>query len=208
MKDRYREIEDYQCRMQEFAIQGSQREIRTINYYFKKPKRIRMDILKGNRAFDRGSVGVYTGGEKVTGHRGGIMKGITLSVPLESPLATSVRGETMDRSDMLTVIERVEYLTQISDIVIEEKSSRVEFEFTPHDPEQNRGVTRDIVWIDLNTMLIIRNERYEQEKLVQQVIWSDYIINAGLPLELFDAHFDIQDLLGSGIPLLSQELDE
>ena len=59
--------------MHEFSIGGGRREERIINYYFKKPMMIRIDILDGNKALDKGSVGVYTGGEKVTGHRGGFL---------------------------------------------------------------------------------------------------------------------------------------
>jgi len=208
VKEYYALIGDYQCRMNEFSIGGGRREERIINYYFKKPKLIRMDILDGNRAFDPGSVGVYTGGDKVSGHRGGIMKDITLNISKNSTLATSVRGETIDQSDMLTVIERFQFHIRNSEISLREKASHVEFSFIPYDPSANEGITRDVIWIDLETMLIIRNERYEGKDLVQQVIWSDYIINAGLPDELFDARFDVAELQGRGIPLLDRELEK
>jgi hypothetical protein len=85
--------------------------------------------------------------------------------------------------------------------------SHIEFEFYPSDPSLNDGVSRDVVWIDRNTLLIIRNERYEKDVMVQQVIWKDYIINAGLPDKLFDARFEIAQLRETGIQLLSQELE-
>ena len=204
---RYELIEDYQCRMHEISIGGGQREEKIINYYSKKPKPIRLDILDGNRAFDKGSVGVYTGGEKVTGHRGGIMKEMILSVKKDRALATSVRGETIDQSDMLTVIKRIEYLLANGDVSIVEKFSHIEFEFFPFNPLKNEGISRDVVWIDRETMLIIRNERYEEEKLVQQVTWGNHIINAGLPRELFDAHFETDQLRDTGIPLIGHDLD-
>jgi outer membrane lipoprotein-sorting protein len=207
IKARYDLIEDYQCRMHEFSIGGGRREERIINYYFKKPKLIRMDILDGNKAFDKGSVGVYTGGNKVTGHRGGIMKEIILSVRKNSALATSVRGETIDQSDMLTVIERMEYLLANGEVSLVEKHAHIEFEFFPFDPSQNEGISRDVVWIDSETMLIIRNERYEEEKLVQQVTWKNHIINAGLPTELFDARLETDQLRDTGIPLIGNDLD-
>jgi outer membrane lipoprotein-sorting protein len=204
---RYDLIEDYQCRMHEFSIGGGRREEKIINYYFKKPKLIRLDILDGNRAFDKGSVGVYTGGEKVTGHRGGIMREIVLSIKKDSALATSVRGETIDQSDMLTIIERIEYLLVNGDASIVEKVSHIEFEFFPHDPSKNEGISKDVVWVDRETMLIIRNERYEEERLVQQVTWGKHIINAGLPKELFDAHFETDQLKDTGIQLIDHDLD-
>jgi len=207
IKARYRLIDDYQCRMEEFSVKDGRKEARIMNYYFKKPKLIRIDILQGNRAFDRGSVGVYRGGDKVSGHRGGIMKDITLNISKDSSLATSIRGESMDRSDMATVIERFEFHVENSTASIREKASHLEFEFIPSDPSLIDGITKDIIWIDRELMLIARSERYEGTKLVQQVVWSEYILNAGLPVELFDPGFDVYTLCGAGIPLLSQELE-
>jgi hypothetical protein len=208
IKARYRLIDDYQCRMEEFSIKDGRREERIMNYYFKKPKLIRIDILQGNRAFDRGSVGVYRGGDKVSGHRGGIMKDITLNISKDSPLATSIRGESIDRSDMATVIERFEYHVKNSTAVTSETASHLEFEFMPADPSLIDGITKDIIWVDRELMLITRSERYEGNKLVQQVVWSGYILNAGLPVELFDPGFDVHTLRGTGIPLLAQELEQ
>jgi outer membrane lipoprotein-sorting protein len=208
IKQRYGQIRDYQCRMEEFAIGNGKREERIMNFYFKKPRLIRIDILKGNRPFDGGSVGVYTGGDKVSGHRGGVIKGLTFNIPKDSPLATSVRGETIDQSDMYSVIERFDRNLRSGEITVEEKYSRLEFEYIPDDPTLNDGVTRDIMWIDRQSMLIIRNERFEGEMLVQRVMWTDYIINAGLPDELFDPRFEIEELEGRGIELLSQELED
>ena len=208
IKARYGMIEDYQCRMEEFSIKDGRREERIMNYYFKKPKLIRIDILQGNRAFDRGSVGVYRGGDKVSGHRGGIMKDITLNISKDSPLATSIRGESIDRSDMATVIERFEYHVENSTARMSKKASHLEFEFVPVDPSLIDGITKDIIWIDRELMLITRSERYEGNKLVQQVFWSAYILNAGLPVELFDPGFDVHTLRGTGIPLLAQELEQ
>jgi outer membrane lipoprotein-sorting protein len=207
IKSRYELIEDYQCRMYEFSIAGSKREERIINYYFKKPKLIRMDILEGSRPFDSGSVGVYTGGDKVTGHRGGIMREIVITVKKNSVLATTVRGESIDQSDMLTVIERMGYLLEIGGVDLVEKNTHIEFAFTPFDPSQNEGISRDVVWIDCRTMLIIRNERYEEEKLVQKVTWKDYIINAGLPREFFDVRIEPDQLRDTGIPLMGNDLE-
>jgi len=206
VRDSYERIDDYQCRMHEFSIGGGRREERIINYYFKKPLLIRIDILDGNKPLDEGSVGVYTGGKKVTGHRGGFMKGMVLSVKKDSALAMSVRGETIERSNVLAVIERMEHLVENGTVAIQERDDYVEFVFIPFNASINEGISRDVVWIERDSMLIIRIERYEEETLVQQAVREDYIINAGLPKELFDAHFETEQLKDSGIPLLSNDL--
>ena len=208
VRDSYEQMEDYQCRMHEFSIGEDRREERIINYYFKKPLLIRINILDGNKPLDKGSVGVYTGGKKVTGHRGGFMKGMVLSVRKNSALAMSVRGETIEQSNVLAVIERMEHLVENGTATIHEEEDHIEFVFVPFESSLNEGISRDVVWIERDSMLIIKIQRYEEERLVQQAIREAYIINAGLPKELFDAHFETENLEDSGIPLLSNDLHE
>lgn len=71
---------------------GRALEDRTLRVWFKKPMNIRSEVLQGNRGGDTGSVAVYTGGDKVTGHQGGLLSSITLSLGLDDPKTTSVRG--------------------------------------------------------------------------------------------------------------------
>ena len=40
-----------------------------------------------------------------------------------------------------------------------------------------------------------------------QVDWKNYIINAGLPVEMFDVGFDVEQLKEKNIPLISQMVD-
>lgn len=208
MQSGYVRIQDYQCRLEESCTDGSRFEKRIINYYFKKPKKIRMDILHGNRPFDAGSVAVYLGGRKVTGHRGGILKPIVLRLDKTHPLATTVRGLTIDESDMETVLRRVDFYLERGTIELREQEGMYELICVPLNAAENGGITKDIVWIDRTLLLIMRNERYEKDELVQQARWSGYIINVGLPDSLFDVRFEVTDLLGLGIPILDQELEQ
>ena len=204
MQEAYGSINDYQCRFEELSLFRNRREERVINFYFKKPNLIRMDILTGNRPFDDGSVGVYTGDGKVTGRRGGVLSGIVLKVPKDSPLATTIRGVRFDESDIETVLNRLDFYRTRGRIELRETDGSFIFACAPSDPFGNEGISKDIVWIDRGTLLITRNERYEGETLVQAASWKEYIINAGLPVELFDVRFDVEELRVRGVPLLSR----
>ncbi|HEY4000978.1 MAG TPA: hypothetical protein VGO93_19070 [Candidatus Xenobia bacterium] len=74
---------------------GGKVEDRTYRVWFKKPMNLRSEVVKGNRSGDNGSVAVWTGGDRVTGHQGGILAGISLSLTLDNPKATSIRGGTI-----------------------------------------------------------------------------------------------------------------
>jgi outer membrane lipoprotein-sorting protein len=207
MKARYEGIRDYQCRMVEWSIEGDRCENRTMNFYFKKPKLIRMDVLEGNRPFDSGSVAVYLGSGKVTGHRGGPLKGIVLNVPKHSPLATTIRGVAIDESDMETVLEKIPYYLENGTISMSEHDDSFSFACVPFDASKNGGVSRDILRVDKKTLFVTYNERFVGDVSVQRVRWGEYIIDAGLPDELFDIHFDVGELAGRGIPLVRQTVD-
>jgi outer membrane lipoprotein-sorting protein len=207
LKQRYESIQDYQCRIEESSTLGSRREERIINLYFKRPRMIRMDILKGNRPFDRGSVGIYIGDNRVVGHRGGVLKNITLRLRTDHGLATTIRGVRIDQSDLLAVLQRLIFLNENGIVTIFNEPPNIKFRCVPFDPASNEGIETDIAWVDRETLLLVRTERYENGKLVQEVNWKNYIVNTGLPDKLFDAHFEVTRLQEENIPLLGQELE-
>jgi outer membrane lipoprotein-sorting protein len=207
MRSRYEEVRDYQCRLLEWSAEGGRYEKRTINFYFKKPKLIRMDILKGNRPFDSGSVAVYLGSGKVSGHRGGVLKDIVLNVAKTSALATTIRGVAIDESDMETVLNKIPFYLENGTILMSEGDDVYVFVCVPFDPSENEGISKDILRIDKKSLLVLYNERFVGDSPVQKVEWRDYIVNAGLPDELFDLRFDVNELVKRGIPLVRQTVD-
>ena len=203
----YESVVDYQCRLTVLSYLGNKREERIINFYFKKPKLIRMDILKGTRPGDSGSIGVYKGGDKVAGRRGGLLSGIVIKVSKDNPLVTTIRGVGLHESDLETVFDQLAFYKAKGRIEFRDAGSSYVFTCTTRNPAENEGISKDLVWIDSKNFLITRNERYEGDRLVQAASWGEYIVNAGLPEELFDVKFDVGTLGERGIPILSQKAD-
>ena len=185
-------IRDYQCRMYEWSIKGRKEEIRYINFYFRSPRLIRMDIIKGNRGGDTGSIGVLTEDGKVKGRKGGILSGIAISVQKQSSLATTVRGVTFDESDAIAAYERLIFLKANSTIILKESSEGWLLDCTLYTPDDE--ITREVIFISRDNFMPIYTMSYEKEKLVQHVKWSSYIINGGLPVELFDVWYKAENL--------------
>jgi outer membrane lipoprotein-sorting protein len=207
LQNRYESIQDYQCRIEESSTLGSRREERIINLYFKRPRMIRLDILKGNRPFDRGSVAIYSGDDWVIGHRGGLLKNITLRLPTDHGLATTIRGVRIDQSDLLAVLQKLIFLNANGTVTIFDEPPYMKFRCEPFDPALNEGIETDIAWVDHESLLLVRTERYENGRLVQEVTWKNYIVNSGLPDKLFDARFEVNGLMEENIPLLGQKLE-
>ncbi len=95
--------------MYEWSINGRKIEIRYINFYFKKTRLIRMDIIQGNRGGDTGSIGILLDNGKVKGRKGGFLTGIAVTVNKNSRLATTIRRVTFDKSDAIAAHDRLEF---------------------------------------------------------------------------------------------------
>jgi len=202
---RYETISDYQCRLNEWSSRGKKVEDRVINFYFKKPRNIRMDILKGNKPFDTGSSGVYNGGNTVVGHKGGILAPVALKVSKHDALATTIRGLTFDQSDLQETVEILQFHMKNSSVTVRElKDGVYEVTCIPPDPAKNDGMAKDIIWIDTKTALPVFNERYEGNTVVQRARWTNFIIDAGLPEELFKIRFNPAKLSELGINSINE----
>jgi len=201
----YDGITDYQCRFSEWCTKGSQREERTINYYFKRPRWIRMDIIAGNNWLDIGSAGVYKNDGKVSGRKGGILGFLPLRVRLSSPLATTLRGSRFDQSDLYATLEKLYFHLSGSAVSLERlPNGLIQFSAIPRDPRLNDGFSKDVLIIDPATWLPQSSDSYEGDAVVQHAEWSHYICNAGLPDELFDVRWDAKRLAKSGIPSIHE----
>ena len=85
-------INDYQCKIKAHEVKGSQTQNRLYQYYFMKPNFAKTLILEGD---GQGSGGTWTGGDTVSGHQGGFLSGLHLTVSIHDPRATSLLGYTI-----------------------------------------------------------------------------------------------------------------
>jgi outer membrane lipoprotein-sorting protein len=195
----YESLSDYQCRMYEHCRRGSRYEERTMNIYFKKPRCIRMDILRGNRFADAGSVGVYKNEGRVTGRKGGLLGFLAINVDKHDEQATTIRGLALDESDLQATLEKMQFHLAASACALTVGADIYEMIFEPRDPARNGGVTKDIIRLDAVTLLPVSADSFEADRLVQHAEWSSYILNAGLPDQLFDVFWDPRRLARLGI---------
>jgi len=201
---KYQSITDYQCRMVENCRKGSRYEERTMNIYFKKPRFIRMDILKGNIFLDAGTIGVYKNDGKVTGRKGGFLSLFAMTVDKHDPQATSVRGLAFDEIDMQAVLEKMLFhVSEGSACTVTAGEGTYELACEGRDAAANGGVTKDVVVLDAVSFLPLSTDSFEGSQLVQHAVWSSYVVNAGLPDKLFDVFWDPRQLTALGVQNIS-----
>lgn len=191
-------VTDYQCRMYEWSIKGRKKEIRYINFYFRKPRLIRMDIIDGNRNGDPGSIAVLLPDGRVRGRKGGILSPFAITVDKDSAPATTIRGVTFDESDALAALDRLHFLLDHSTVRFSTDPGGWLFDCLLDKPEQE--ITREILYLSSTTMMPVYTKSMEGDKLVQHVEWSSYIINGGLPEEFFNVRYEAEGLKELQIP--------
>jgi hypothetical protein len=124
---------------------------------------------------------------------------VAITVDKHDPQATTIRGLAFDESDLQATLEKMQFHLAESDCSLVEGAGFYELVFEPRDPSRNRGVTRDVIRLDMATLLPVSTDSYEAERHVQHAEWSSYILDAGLPDELFDVRWDAGRLAGLGI---------
>lgn len=192
-------VRDYQCRMWEYCFQGNEYEERTIDFYFKRPRFIRMDVLEGNRFADAGSSAVYRNDGRVTGRKGGVLALFPVTVDKRNPQATTIRGLTIDQGDMLAMVESMRSHLADCTCTLSVSGTVYELAFEPRSPASIGGVTREVIRLDAATLLPVSSDSWEGSRIVQHVHWDHFILDAGLPDELFDVRWDPARLVKAGI---------
>ena len=189
------QISDYQCRMREWARKGLRREKRIINFYFKSPRHMRMDILKGNRLGDNGAVSVFLPDETVWGKMGGSIMSFPLVVPSNHWAVTTIRGKSFPDGDLFGILSSIRRYLAASKAEVSESLIHYVLTVEPFNPTEHGGVTREIIMFDKTSMLPVATKTYKKNTLVEHISWREYIINAGIPDEFFDVskHADFLD---------------
>jgi outer membrane lipoprotein-sorting protein len=172
-------IDNYTDTIATHEIQGTSSQDRVYHYAYKKPHFARIDIISGP---GRGGGAVWTGGDHVTGHKGGfLVSSIKVSLSITDSQATSLRGDTIDKGSFQNVADelttgRVAAATTPA-TVDGVACDLVTVDFSPALPG---GVTKVVVAFALATHLPVRRTAFAGDTQVKQEDFSEVKINPGL----------------------------
>jgi outer membrane lipoprotein-sorting protein len=183
-------IDDYRCKLNEWCFNGSEYEKRSVDFYFLKPRNIRMEIIEGNRPFDPGSIVVFTGGNKIVGKKGGLFSFISATLDKKDPLVTSIRGTRIDEIDFIGILAKLtDRLANGINLVSVLPDGTYCLTGIDKKPLQNGSTYREVLYLDGATFFPKKMEGFEGTKQVVNAEWTDYVINAGLPPDLFSIDY-------------------
>ena len=173
-------VNDYTCVLHVHEAKGTATQDRVYQYSFMKPHYVKTLILDGD---GKGSGGVWTGGDQVSGHQGGILSGIHLKISVTDPRAVSLRGVTIPDGLLQRIVD--EYatipgkLTQIEGGKVNGvDTDRLELKVS--DAASNNGVTDQILYLSKETHWPVRQIMYSGSQVVLDENVTDLKTNVGL----------------------------
>jgi outer membrane lipoprotein-sorting protein len=173
-------VNDYTCVLHVHEAKGTQTQDRVYQYEFMKPHFVKTLILEGD---GKGSGGVWTGGDQVSGHQGGFLSGIHMKISVNDGRAVSLRGVTIpegllqNRVDSYATIPGK--LTEIAGGKIDGvETDRLELKVA--DPAANHGVSEQIMYLNKETHWPIRQIMYDGSQVVVDETISDLKTDVGL----------------------------
>ncbi len=177
-------MDTYRFIMSSENRKGKKHEKKQLRFQFKKPNLMRTDVLKGRK---RGSTVVLNKEGKIRGRNSfGLRK--TLK-PTDKRLK-NIRGYTFMNTSLLDKARRLKMHILESGCnatLAEEKyDGKASYYLHIEHGDPDSLVTREDIWFDKETYMILKNTRHENEVKVSDVTWSDIEINIPLDGGLFE----------------------
>jgi hypothetical protein len=176
----FAKVNDYTVTVHAHEVLGDQTQDRVYRYMYKRPNLVKTQILSGPGT---GGGGVWTGGDTVSGHQGGILSFIHLKVGLHDGRATSLRGYTIPDGILQNQVGK--YTTMkgtLSErngpLIGGQATTLVELKVAEGAGEP--GETRAVIYFSKATHLPVAQIRWAGDKIVSQEFWTDLQTNTGL----------------------------
>ncbi|HEX2865563.1 MAG TPA: outer membrane lipoprotein-sorting protein [Ignavibacteriales bacterium] len=189
MKSKFDSIKDYSCTFESYSSNGEKSASVTFKYFFRKPKSVRMEILKGKYS---GTTLLLQKDNTVRVKVGMIIVGLfTFTYPADHRYVCDYRGNGLHNSDFGYFIEEHIKLLGLTSVRLageEELDGRkvLVYELLSKDLSKSRAVAKETIWIDKDQDLLIKYRQYDSSgQLIQSGYYKNIKINSGLSTSVF-----------------------
>ena len=167
------EFAGYSARVTVFEQKGTQTQNLVLDYSYHKPSNATVHIVAGNNA---GVTLVWNGGSTMQAHRGsGIMAAFKKTMAIDDPLATTVRGSTIDQLSFDAILAHAQQtpgsVAQLPGAPIDGLATD-EVRLVPTNAVTD-GLTLEVVDVSKTTHLPVRILGYDGPVLVRSIVFSD-----------------------------------
>lgn len=186
-QETWKGIRDYRCQMQSNNRLGQEKDLKKIDFAFKREHQVRMEVLDGK---SKGSVLTRNDSGRIKGKKGGILGVVAVTLDETDERILNLRGRKFYEADWGTVIEefsgRVGGGWTVEVQGEEEVSGSSCYVVVATGRETGSRISKDVLCVDKQRNLVLRRKQYEGEDLVNEVVWWDIQTNPGLSDELFN----------------------
>jgi len=178
MDEAFSRIDGYTCTADAHYVKGKSREDKIYKISFRRPELVRVEVLKG----DSGAVAVLDKEGKVKGIKGGWLSWIVLTLDLDDPLVTTIRGHTLKQSHFRHFIDEMKKAVDTDEVSLEaEKLDGRDYMAL----NTAKGSDTKTVLVDPDTWLIKKIVEREGSVEVVDVTYYDIKPNIALDDGLF-----------------------
>ncbi len=167
------DLSGYSATVTVFEQKGTQTENMVLDYSYHKPSSATIRIVQGKNA---GVTLVWNGGSTMQAHRGsGLMAAFKKTMAIDDPLATTVRGSTIDQLSFDAILAHAQQtpgsVAQLPGAPIDGLPTD-EVRLT-HADAASDGLTLEVVDVSKTTHLPVRILGYDGPVLVRSIVFSD-----------------------------------
>ncbi len=190
LKEKFDSLKNYQCTFESYTSDGNKNELNVFNYFFSKPKLIRMEIVKGKQ---ESAVLLFDSIDNKIKLRlnKGLFPYIIFTFDPKSRMISDLRGLNISHSDWGWFIdkhlENIDvFKTRFIGEEIKDGKKLLLFELISKDTKKTENIKREMIWIDKKENIIQKYQMYNtSDVLVQSSIYSDIILNPIISKILF-----------------------
>ncbi len=187
-------LEAYSFNYKMSALKGDKTLVEKGDFYFKKPKLMRLEVTEGKR---KGSVAVLQADGRVHGKAPGLgILASMITLAPDSKFLRSVNGYPMVESDFCSLAHALKKF--LDDGACAKITAHTVSERLAHQPSHLIEVYTDKtqthlfkrVFVDANSYLPVEWYDYEDGKLSSESSWQNFKIDPGMPATLFSLKGD------------------
>jgi outer membrane lipoprotein-sorting protein len=197
MKEKFDKIQDYQCIYDSSSFHDGKTQRLIFNYFFRKPKLIRIEILEGRHP---GAVLIYDSHRSPTQVRVDLGGGVLAVLQqlkgkyyfdLEDRRLMDLRGRSIDQSDWGWLIDRHLETIQSMDSTFEGEEVLLGrkiliYTLVSKDPGKTMSVDKETLWIDKQDLVPVQCIQYDGSgRMLRSTLYREIKINANLGEGLF-----------------------
>jgi outer membrane lipoprotein-sorting protein len=173
--DAWSKVPSYTDTIKIHVVKGTDVQDRVYHYSYLKPHFARIDITGGA---GRGGGASWKGGDTVSGHQGGILSGVHLTISIHDARAVDLRGGTVVEASFDNIADSIKSAATATNG--EEAWSGATYDTVTIPYTDTFGATKRIIFLSKTTHLPVRRVTYAGTAIVVDEAYSDVNTAAGL----------------------------